>query len=221
MKKLLRWIHRFAGCPAVQVMLVIAVGVLAVAPPPFLLHSPDSRNLWLAFLALLFSLSTWLFVAVKQWPYMQVDGISGDGNCLMRVSLDGAFYVFARFRFLNKSHQTNVVLNSHYSLQINGHATWYPVTPTITPDDLENGVQEQRKKNPSLFLSTPEVYLPNTAHTRCVAFCCTVPLRVDGTAPPEGRLKARFELAEGGPEEAIVDLKSSGGVPKFEKVSSF
>ncbi len=215
-----KWAQKIFSKPLVQFgvfVVFVALGVLT----HFLPLSPDGRTRWLSFLALGSSLVVWLFVAVKQWPYMEINGVPGDESYLWRVSLDGAFQVFARFRLLNRSHQTNAVLNSRYWLRVEGNPTWYPVSPTVTPDDLEGFVRQRREKDPDVFLKMPEVYPGNTAHTRYVVFCCKVPLQIEGV-PPGGRLRVQFDLAEGGPEKAEVELKSSGKAPlKLERFNPF
>ena len=88
----------------------------------------EQRAAYLPLLAFAFSLFTWLMVEVKKWPYMQVDPVSTAENLFQIHSQEGAFALVAWLRILNRSSNTNAVLNGHYWLRIEGLRGGSPLT---------------------------------------------------------------------------------------------
>lgn len=89
----------------------------------------EQRTTYLSLLAFAFSLFTWLIVEVKKWPYMQVDAVSTAENLFQIHSQEGAFAVVAWVRILNRSSNTNAVLNGRYWLRVESLRDWQPFSP--------------------------------------------------------------------------------------------
>lgn len=171
----------------------------------------EQRAALLPLLAFAFSLFTWLMVEVKKWPYMQVDAVSTAENLFQIHSQDGAFAAVAWVRILNRSSNTNAALNGRYWLRVEGLRDWQPFSPEIGP--IEGWLRDRLKESPDAYLRLPEVYPPNTARVRCVAFCGRIAWQRQGDEKPRIWLKVRFEMSEGSPRVAEVPLKWSGTLP--------
>lgn len=185
-------------------------GLLIVAAIRVWFLPSEQRTAYLPLLAFAFSLFTWLIVEVKKWPYMQVDAVTAE-NLFEIHSQDGAFAVVAWVRILNRSSNTNAVLNGRYWLRVEGLRDWQPFSPETGP--IEGWLRDRLKESPDAYLRLPEVYPPNTARVRCVAFCGRIAWQRQGDEKPRIWLKARFEMSEGSPRVAEVPLKWSSTLP--------
>jgi len=134
---------------------------------------------------------------------MRVDGLPNPQNCFQIHSQQGNFGLIAWFRFLNKSTNTNAILKSYYWLRIGQDQKWHPFNPD--PTSMEHWLQARDTNN--VCLNLPEAYPPNTAAVRYVVFCGKVPWQRKGDEKPPLWLKAKFEMAEGWPQAATVELK--------------
>lgn len=214
-EKLQRGVASSSRNPFVSV-IIAALLILAACSTQWM---PDAtRPIWLSLLAFGFALFTWFSIEAKRWPDMRIEVLRSAEQIFQIHSQDGAFALAAWFRFFNGSSETNAVIGSKYWLCIGNSGEWLPISHAdIVPE--ENWLSDCMEKIPNAALNLPAAYPPHAADVRCVAFSAKVPWKRQGDEKPSIRLRAEFEMIEGGRKVAEVDLKWQGTfnppLPKF------
>lgn len=210
MNKIWKIVRQFASSPSLSLLGAASLVLMAIA----VRWLPDHwRSNWLSLIAFGFALFTWLLIAVKQWPCMEITGMPCNENVFCPVSSNGAFRLMAWFCFFNKSAAPNAVVGCRFLIRIGNESNvWYVINPEITDDDKRQ-LSLGHDHNPNSPLIIPEIYAPYTVRTQFLAFSFRVPRDQTSGESPRALLKAEFDMADGPRESCQIELRWSGKLP--------